>query len=410
MKRVAIVGGGITGLMAAHDLERSTDAEIDLYEAGPRLGGKLRTERIGDLLVEQGPDSLFVRKPGLKEILCDLELESELVSPKRREFMMLVGGRLHRVPAGLVTLNAVQPEAVESADFLSPEGKRRTLREPEPRRETEGDESIRSFFERRFGQEFTRLVAEPLLAGTHGGDADRLSMQALYPAYLGGTGVPPMRATGVPPVKEEPTFVSFENGMQTLVARLAERLRRTRIHLDTAVRELPSADRVLVALPSPQAAKLLPNVGLEALTTRSSAIATFAFPRNAVGHPLDGTGFLVPASENFPLTGATWSSEKWPGRAPDDIVLLRVFMRAAADALSPIKSLLQIEGDPLHADLVCWTDALPQYEVGHLDRIREIETRLPSYVTLAGTSYRGVGVPDCLRQGRDAARAIANSL
>ncbi|RYG15894.1 protoporphyrinogen oxidase, partial [bacterium] len=329
-KRVAIVGGGVTGLAAAFELERASDAEIDLYEAAPRLGGKLGTERISDLVVETGPDALFARKPGLMETLDDLGLTDEIIEPKEREFMMYVRGRLHRVPAGLVTLNAVRPESIQAADFLSPEGKARALAEPEQPIGTAEDESIRSFFERRFGGEFTRLVAEPLLAGTHGGEGDRLSMRALFPAYLQWERRRVQNPTPTPPQGEGapgPTFVSFRSGMQTLVDALATSLKRTRVHLSTKLDTLPEADHVLVAIPANHAASLLPNVGLETIPTRSSAIATFAFPRASIGHPLDGTGFLIPSGEGLPITGATWSSAKWPGRAPEDTVLMRIFMR-----------------------------------------------------------------------------------
>lgn len=418
--RIAIVGGGVTGLMAARTLERLTSAEIDLYEAGPRLGGKLSTERVGDLLIETGPDSLFARKPGLMETLDELGLTGEIVEPRQREFMMLVGGRLHRVPAGLVTLNAVRPESIEAADFLSAEGRARALREPEQPVGEARDESIRSFFERRFGREFTQVVAEPLLAGTHGGEADRLSMRALFPAYLDweqrrrgpslGTGTVPNTLDRDGRATAGATFVSFRNGMQSLIDALVRSLERTRVHLGQPLERLPEADRVIVAIPSDRAARLLPSVGLETIPTRSSAIETFAFPRSAIRHPMDSTGFLVPSTEGFPLTGATWSSAKWPNRAPDDVVLMRAFMRRETDALVALRPLLGIEGEPLYRSLVRWTDALPQYEVGHLDRIAAIEAALPEHVLLAGTSYRGVGVPDCLRQGQDVARKLSQSL
>jgi oxygen-dependent protoporphyrinogen oxidase len=425
MKRVAIVGGGVTGLAAAFELERTSDAEIDLYEAAPRLGGKLGTERIGDLVVEAGPDALFARKPGLMETLDELGLTDEIIEPKQREFKMFVAGRLHRVPAGLVTLNAVRPEAIEATEFLSPEGKALALAESAQPVGTSEDESIRSFFERRFGPEFTRLVAEPLLAGTHGGEGDRLSMRALFPAYLEwerkrSADFSPHQDPGLQSGRSKPTFVSFRNGMQTLVDALARSLKRTRVHLNAKLDALPNADRLLIAIPSNQAASLLPNVGLETIPTRSSAIATFAFPRTAISDPLDGTGFLVPSGEGLPITGATWSSAKWPGRAPEDTVLMRVFMRLNipplgegqgwGEALAAIRPLLGITGEPTYRRLDRWIDALPQYEVGHLDRIAEIEAKLPPYISLAGTSYRGVGVPDCLRQGREAGRAIAQTL
>ncbi len=412
-RRIVIVGGGITGLAAAFELERTTDAAIDLYEASDRLGGKLRTEHVGDLLIEHGPDCFFSRKPGALELVRDLGLEGELIEPEAGEFGMLVKGVLHRVPRGLVALNAPDPDAIRNAPFLSEEGKARAL---DPQDVPEPDPSIRAFFTARYGAEFSRLVAEPLLAGTHGGDPGRLSMKALYPAYLNPSPAkspvdsPASEAVTPASPRAGATFLSFREGMRTLVDGLEAALRRTHIHLGRPTEALPRADRVLLAIPSNRAASLLPNVGLETIAHRSSAIVTLAFRRADVGLSLDGTGFLVPPSESSSITGATWSSAKWSHRAPDDQVLLRVFLRGADDFMPPLRELLGLQGEPLLRQTDRWTDALPQYEVGHLDRIDEIERRLPDNVFLAGTSYRGVGVPDCLRQGRDIARRIAQTL
>ena len=403
MKRIAIVGGGITGLAAAYELERSTDAEIDLYEASSRLGGKLRTDLEGDLLIEGGPDCFFTRKPGVLELVRELGIEEEITYPVAHEFGMLVDSVLHLVPRGLVALNAPLPKAIRDATFLSPEGKRRALA-PQPV-EAQDDLSIRAFFSGRYGEEFSRFVAEPLLAGTHGGDPDTLSMRALYPTYLDGVSPAPARTA------LRPGFVSFRGGMQTFVDALSKSLSRTRIHLDAALEALPEADATIVAVPANRARVLLPDVGFDAIGHRSCAIATLAFRREDVGNPLDGTGFLVPPSVPAPFTGATWSSAKWAGRAPEGTVLMRVFLRDDATPFFPaLRDLLRIKGDPVFTRTDLWTDALPQYTLGHLNRLAAIESRLPHGVHLAGTSYRGVGIPDALEQGRETARRIARSL
>jgi len=416
-KRITIVGGGITGLATAFHLERLTDAAIDLYEGSSRLGGKVWTDRRCGYLVEEGPDCFFARKPGAIELVRELGLESELIEPAQRQFSMLVNGRLHRVPSGLVTLNQVQPEAVAKAWFLSVEAKSRVLAEAEQPAGTGEDESIRSFFTRRFGAEFSRLVAEPLLAGTHGGDADRLSMRALYPTYLDAEQRYGSLSTSPAPTGSGPTFLSFRGGMRTLVDGLAEGLQRTVVHLNAPIDSLGAftSDRIALTIPAAEAAKLVPAVG--SIPHRSSAIVSVAFARDQVAHSLDGTGFLVPEGELGPISGATWSSRKWDGRAPDDAVLLRFFLRdtqtTAETALGSVRDLLGITGEPVWSECRRWTEALPQYTVGHLDRLATIEAELAETlpnVTLAGTSYRGVGVPDCLRQAREAATLIANSL
>jgi oxygen-dependent protoporphyrinogen oxidase len=412
-KRVVIVGGGITGLAAAYELERAADVEIDLYEASSRLGGKLQTSLIDGLTVELGPDCFFTRKPGVRELIEELGLEGEVIEPGQKEFSLLLDGTLHRVPAGLVTLNTANAEAVHEATFLSPEGKARALAEREQPAGAGEDESIRAFFTRRFGAEFATLVAEPMLAGTHGGEPDRLSMRALFPGYLELERRHGSLAAGIPVPTGAAAFLSFRNGMQTVVDGLARALQRTRIHLNTRG-SVAGNDPVLLAIPANVAAPILDGKAgalMKEIAHRSSTIVTLAFRRDQIKKGLQGTGFLVPPSSPLPVTGATWSSEKWPGRAPENQVLMRVFLRGtvmdalnvARDTLDP---LLGIKGAPLLSQTARWIEGQPQYEVGHLDRVAEIEAALPSNILVAGTSYRGVGVPDCLRQGREAARKL----
>lgn len=421
MKRIAIVGGGITGLATAYRLERLTNASIDLYEADSRLGGKLQTEQTDGFIIESGPDCFFARKPGAMELVAEFGMEDQLIEPLEKQFMMLVNGKLHHVPGGLVTFTQGLPNAVSEATFLSAKCKARVGEEViQPKAERE-DESIRSFFTRRFGEEFSRLVAEPLLAGTHGGDPDLLSMRALYPGYFnlerkhGSLSAGMQNRTLKDPAEtRKSSFLSFKDGMQTIVDALSSRLSRTRIHLENRVNQLPDADRVVVATPSTTTKSLLPGIGLEQIKYRSSTIFTVAFRRDNIDHPMDGTGFLVPPQEASAISGATWSSQKWAGRAPDGLVLMRLFLReecpSEAAALKSVVQLLGINGSPLFTQSQRWQDALPQYEVGHLNLIDSIEKRLPPNVFIAGTSYRGVGVPDCLRQGHDIALRIAESL
>ncbi len=433
-KRVAIIGGGITGLAAAYRLERLCDAEIDLYEASDRLGGKLQTRRDQGYLIEAGPDCFFSRKPGMMQLIAELGLDTEVIEPQQKEFFMLVKGHLHRVPGGLVTFTYSCPDTLERATFLSPEGKRRALQEADQAAGTGDDESIRSFFTRRFGSEFASLVAEPLLAGTHGGDASLLSMRALYPGYFGlerkhGSLAAGMQQTS-PSGSGQPSFLSFKEGMGSLVQALTRQLTRTRIHLNRQVSDLAeiNADEVLIALPANQAADLL--AGQEAselvrsIEHRSSAIVTFGFRKANIEHPLDGTGFLAPPASGAGITGSTWSSRKWAGRAPEGHVLVRVFLGGererleqvseevlVAEALAGITDLLGIKGPPVLCQATRWIRALPQYKVGHLELVSRLGVTLrKTNLTLAGTSFHGVGVPDSLRQGQEAAEQIATKL
>jgi oxygen-dependent protoporphyrinogen oxidase len=415
-------------LAAAHHLERLADLEIHLYEASDRLGGKLQTERFAGLVIEEGPDCFFSRKAGALELICELGLESELIQPRRRAFYMCIDGGLHRVPRGLISSQFTDAAAISEATFLSSEGKQQALAEVHAPVAKTNDESIRSFFSRRFGREFTQSVIEPLLAGTHGGAADELGMQALYPGYLAierrhGSITAAQAALPQAGSEPKPTFLSFRGGMRDLVAGLERSLRRTRVHLETQVESLEeiSADWYFLAVPANVAAKIAPEParpGLSSIPHRSSSIVTLAYPRSAVAHPLDGTGFLVPAGQGLSITGMTWSSQKWPSRAPRDQALLRVFMGSASGtsedmidtAIREIRPLIGISGDPLMTRFTRWSDALPQYRVGHLSLIDEIESLLPQNVYLLGTSYRGVGIPDCLGQARAAAEKLAGNI
>ncbi|MEZ0324514.1 MAG: protoporphyrinogen oxidase [Fimbriimonas sp.] len=426
-KKVTIVGGGITGLAAAYRLERITDAEIELHESSDRLGGKLQTRWKNGFLIEEGPDCFFARKPGMMQSIRELGLESETIEPLQKEFFMLVDGKLHRVPGGLVTFTYSSPDAIEKASFLSEEAKERALAEADHPVGNDEDESLRSFFSRRFGPEFSRLVAEPLLAGTHAGDPEKLSMGALYPGYLNLERKHGSLSAGMNQAHDAKgaSFLSFRGGMETLVTALTGRLTRTRVHLNSRVQGIGD-EPTLLAIPANHAAPLLADESrhfLEQIGHNTSAIVTLAFNRIDIGHALDGTGFLVPPSADLSITGATWSSRKWAGRAPDDQVLIRVFMggdrsrlesapddQLVREAMDGISGVMGIQGEPHLAEVSRWVKALPQYNVGHLELVGRIEASLPRHIHVAGTSYRGVGVPDSLRQGLDAAVKIAEQL
>jgi oxygen-dependent protoporphyrinogen oxidase len=462
--RVVVVGGGITGLAAAYTLDREGDCEVVLLEAESRLGGKIGTRTVpcngSELVIEEGADSLFTRKPWALDLADELGLEEELVEPQAKEFSMLIGGKLQRVPGGLVTLTYSEPDAVAEACFLSDEAKQAVLDESLAPMGEGSDESIASFFRRRFGEEFSRLVAEPLLAGTHGGSPETLSMAALYPGYFdlerefgslaGGMAVRRMRqaTTPEPAGNRRGSFLSFRNGMGSFIEALAGNLGRTQVELNTAVSEIAaiaassgealsvaaedgrrwSAEHVILAAPSFVAAPMLESSAPEAakllaeIKHASGAIVTLAYRRDSIPGRLDGTGFLVPYNEDFPVTGGTWSSVKWPGRAPSDTILVRLFLgrhggldvenspedtiidtaRVAFERLT-----LPIER-PFFQTMKRWMHSLPQYEVGHLERLDGIDAALTPLrgLHLAGTSYRGVGIPDCVRQGREAARSV----
>jgi oxygen-dependent protoporphyrinogen oxidase len=425
-------------------LEQSSDCKITLLEPAP-LGGKVSTLDENGCLMELGPDCFFALKPGAMELIRSLGLEDEIIEPKASGFSILVDGELHEVPYKLINFTGLDWDVLDQAPFLSPNGKSVAKMEPTQPKGGDEDESIASFFRRRFGEDFSRKVVEPLMAGTHGGQADSLSIKALYPTYVdlerkqGSLNKAAQRdvepgPSGDGPVKPaysktSATFLSLKQGMGFLSERLVESLKRTTIQEESALEIKANgvqtedgfieADFVICSAPAFAAANLLsdsaPDVATELakLEFGDSKTITFCFKRADFGTPLKGTGFLVPQGEDEVISGCTFASEKWAGRASQDVVVLRVFLRGdETQALSRIRELLNINGEPVLCRSSSWERGLPQYKVGHLDWLANLEDRLNAHpwLLLAGASYKGVGVPDCIRQGRDAAAKVVERL
>ncbi|HWA83102.1 MAG TPA: protoporphyrinogen oxidase [Fimbriimonadaceae bacterium] len=449
MKRVVVVGGGIAGLSAAYYLQKSPEMEVTLLEGSGRLGGKVGTERVGGYLIEQGPDSVFTAKPAAVELATELGMEDQFIEPQQHDFSILVNGRLFHVPRSLASLMPGAANALEKAEFLGVAAKRRILREKDAPKGDGGDESIASFFRRRFGRRFSNLLAEPLLAGIHGGDPEKLSMKALYPTYLGleqkkGSLTGPSEQTPTAPQGRKAGFLSLRDGMESLVTTLRGRLDRVRlIHGAEANRiektlsgyrvyadgQIPlEADAIVLAVPAFVASCLLRDTAARAseklleIRHTSTAVVTLAFDSMAFPKELHGNGFLVPYTEDSEMTGCTWSSNKWEGRAPSDQILIRCFMgrdggldvdnftdaQLVDKAASALKKILHAREAPIFVQVKRWSKAMPQKVVGHTELLAEIESALEGLpVYLIGASYRSSGIPDCVRDGRDVAERIA---
>jgi oxygen-dependent protoporphyrinogen oxidase len=449
MKRVVVVGGGIAGLSAAYYLQKSGQVEVTLLEGSGRLGGKIGTDRVGPYLVEHGPDSVFTTKPAAVELAIELGMEDQLIEPMQGDFSILVNGKLFHVPRSLASLMPGAATALEKAEFFGAHTRRRILREKDTPKGDGGDESIASFFRRRFGKKFSNLLAEPLLAGIHGGDPEKLSMKALYPTYLGleqKKGSLTARAETPPPPQSgtrKPGFLALKNGMQSLVDRLRESLDSVRIVSDAEANRIErtasgwrihaegispiEADQIVLAIPAPAASCLLRDIlpvasaKLNEIRLTSSSVVTLAYERSSFPKDLHGNGFLVPYTEKSSMTGCTWSSNKWEGRAPASQVLIRCFMgrdgglnpdqytddeliRMATDE---IKSILKPKENPVFTALKRWTKAMPQKVVGHTDLLAAIDEGLEGLpIHLIGASYRCSGIPDCIKDGRESADIV----
>ena len=468
MTRIAIIGGGISALAAAFALEErrgaGADVEYVLYEASARLGGVLRTELIDGCIVEAGPDSFITEKPWASDLCRALGLGDQLIGSNDadRKTYILTNGRLVEMPDGLMFMVPTKILPTGLSPLFSWKTKLRVTQEYfHPPHVAEHDESVAAFVERHYGSEMVDRLADPLLSGVYGGDAANLSVRAVLPRFaemerthgsLGRAMLAARKKMAAGPRKPAPPlFTSLKNGMQHLAETAASRLSPSAVLTNTPVqavqREADSwvvsagmqsdqFDAVIVALPALAAAQVLrmasPELSAELAAVQYSSSITVAlgYDRQVRQSLPPGFGFLVPRSEGKKLLAATFVHNKFPHRAPEDRALLRCFFAGrnaeevwalADDRIVGIvrKELQQILGpqitglraDPLFARVYKWKSAMAQYGVGHLDRLDRIEhlrRQLPG-LALAGNAYRGIGVPDCVRSGSDAAKQLVES-
>jgi oxygen-dependent protoporphyrinogen oxidase len=467
--RVVVVGGGMAGLAAAHRLvetarEREEPLDLMLVEAGDRLGGTIRTEQRDGFLLEGGPDSFVAEKPWALALAQRLGLGPELrgADDRVRRTFVVRGGRLRPLPEGFLLLAPTRVRPVLASDVFSWRGKlRMALDLVLPRRTDGGDESVASFVRRRLGREALERVAQPLLRGIYAAEPERLSLAATLPRFaaierehrslilgLRRSAVP--RETAAGRGARFGPFVTLAGGMETLVRALASRLPAASVRLGTPAVAVEAAsagpgwrvrlgagpplaaDGVILAGPAHGAARLLHGVDpelarlLAGIGYASSVTVALGYPRGAVGHPLDGFGYVVPRTEGRRALACTFSSVKYAGRAPAGAVLLRVFLGDAGEGAAPppgdaelvaaahadVASLLGIAGEPTLARVWRHARAMPQYDVGHLDRVAAIESRLAGLggLALAGTAFRGVGLADAVRSGEEAADRLTSTL
>jgi oxygen-dependent protoporphyrinogen oxidase len=462
---LVVVGGGITGLAAAHRAtelarERGVDLELKVVEARDRLGGTIGTERAEGFVVEAGPDSFLSEKPWALALCRRLGLESKLVrtDDRFRKIFVWFRGRLHPLPDGFQLLAPTSLLPFATSSLFSWPGKLRMALDMVLPRGGGDDESLGSFVRRRLGREALERVAQPLVAGIYTADPDELSLAATMPRFLETErrdrsiilGLRrALRAAPQPGTSGArwSLFVTPADGMEALVHAVAARLPDSCVVLRQRVASLTrtagrwqlttadgvrfDADHVIVAGESHGAARLLRYVDpplatlLGEIEYAGAVTVSLGYRRADVAHPLDGFGFVVPRTEGRSILAGTFSSVKYPGRAPEGHVLLRCFLGGALDAgvlaeddarlLSRARTELQaalgITAEPRLARVARWPASMPQYRVGHLARVETIERRLLtlSGLHLAGGAYRGVGIADCVRSGEAAAEDVLRS-
>jgi oxygen-dependent protoporphyrinogen oxidase len=463
MTRIAIIGGGISGLSAAFALEPPRQAgalAYTLYEASPRLGGVLRTDHIHGCIVEAGPDSFITEKPWAADLCRALGLGDQLIGSNDADRItyILVNGRLIPMPDGLMFMVPTKILPTGLSPLFSWGTKLRMARELyHPPRAADQDESVAALVERHYGAEMVNRLADPLLSGVYGGEAASLSVRAVLPRFAemerthGSLGRAMLAARKKMPARSAkkpapPLFTSLRNGMQHLVETLVPRLDAASLRTSTRVESLrwetsgwsvatkvgtEKFDAVIVAVPAHAAAALLsaasPELSAElgGVAYSSSITVGIGYDREARQSLPPGFGFLVPRSEGKRLLAATFVHNKFPHRTPEDRALLRCFFAGSVaeqiwnlsdDALvaivrNELREVVGVRSMPLFARVYRWKSAMAQYGVGHLDRLERME-RLRQQVprlSLAGNGYRGIGVPDCVRSGQEAAKqALSN--
>jgi oxygen-dependent protoporphyrinogen oxidase len=500
-RQVVIVGGGITGLAAAHRVrELDPAAQVTLIEGSPRLGGVLHTETVNGFLVERGPDNFITNVPMAVDLCRALGLENELLptSERHRRAFVVRRGRLIPVPDGFTLMTPRRLMPILTTPLLSPWGKLRLLFEFFiPPRKSEEDESLADFARRRLGREVFERLVEPLVAGIYTADAEELSVQAALPQFVemerehdgllraawtaakkakeaeakaaklreavATSGESPPESALASPREaarsEEPRseggaryglFVALRHGMIQLVEALAHGLPPGAVRLNTRVERVAKhpaggwglwlasqsqplmVKRLILATPAYQTAKLLADFDaplaneLSEIPYAGSAVVNLGYRREQVAHPLDGFGFVVPSIERRPILAGSFSSVKYAGRAPEGHVLLRVFLggakhpslveRSEADlrliATNELAKLLGVSGEPIFCDVARWPRSMPQYHVGHLSRVSQIDRYLRPHfgLQLAGSYLRGVGIPQCIYSATRAAERVMTTV
>ena len=436
--RITVVGGGISGLAAAWELSADPAVEVTLLEAADRTGGKIQTSPFAGRLVDEGADAFLRRVPDAVALCAEIGLD-DLIAPSHGTACVWIEGELRPLPGGLVLGVPARFDELEQSGILTHWGLARAQTEPDLEGEPlVGDTSIGALISRRYGNEVTQRLVGPLLGGINAGSIDDMSLDAVVPQLaeaahrsasltraLAET-LPPSGATA----SSDPIFAAPPDGMAALIRRLTDRLRERGVDVRTGApaTELPRADGVVLSTPASVTARLLADrspgaaATLAGITYASVVFTTLAFRRSDIAGDLDASGFLVPREAGLSITAASWSSTKWE-RLAGDPVILRVSMGHADDHESidlddatvldriaaDLHTTMGITAAPVEHRITRYRDGFPQYTVGHLDRIAEMEATLvrdAPDLAVCGMAHRGVGIPACIREARIAAAGL----
>lgn len=464
--RIAVIGGGVSGLAAAHHLlEINPELDVRLYEASERVGGVIQTTKFDGFLVESAADN-FITTPNAGVKLCErVGLGDDLIgtNPLGRKAMVVSRGRLEPIPEGFLIMAPSRLWPLVTTRTLGMYGKLRAGWEYfVPQKHREEDESLKAFVTRRFGKELFERLVQPLVGGIYTADPEKLSVAATMPRFLEmerkhGSLISAMLKArkGKPTEKSSGArygqFATLRGGMSRLIEAIQDRLPDGTIQTECPVNSMTqnadgswalelgdghasteTFDAVIIAAPARHASQMLRNVDakvseeLSRIEYASCAVLSMGFSRDQIAHPLDAFGFVVPMVEKRQILSCSFSSVKYDGRAPENHVLLRVYIGGACQselleksdeeliqiAREELADLIGLSGEPLFTRLSQQRQAMPQYHVGHCDRVERINHRLEAFpsLALAGNSLNGVGVPGCIESGETAAERVAEAL
>jgi oxygen-dependent protoporphyrinogen oxidase len=418
VKRIVIVGGGIAGLACAYEFHKAgwpvTVVEKD------KLGGVIRTERHGDLLIEGGPDSFIVQKPAARELCEELGLGERLIPTRSRKVHVWSEGRLHEMPEGLFLTVPTKVGPFLKSDLISTWGKLRMGMDLVlPRGPELEDESIGSFVRRRLGREALEKLAEPIMAGIYVASADELSLRSTFPRFADmerehRSLIKALRK--IPPSGNLSPFLTLRGGLSELVEKLLAAMPSVRFVTGEATKieagivrtgdAVLEADQIVLAIPAPAARALWPDAPDVRYVTTSTI--SLCYPKFG---DFQGTGFVIPRTENRKILACSWTTNKFEGRSPEDRFLVRCFVKGdigdpEALAKEEMRAMLGAPAEPTFSRVFTWKERNPVYEVGHERKIAAAEAKLPPWLHLAGSGFHGAGLPDCIKDGRAVAKRI----
>lgn len=462
--KIIIVGGGITGLAAANRLrelkeENNIDIDFKIIESSNRLGGNISTLNHDNLLIEEGPDSFITAKPYALSLCKRLNIENELIhtSQSNRNTLVYLNGNLTPIPEGFILLSPTKIMPFITSPILSIYGRIRALLEIFiPKSKNVGDESLQSFVTRRFGKELFENMAQPLMGGIYTSDPRRLSIKAAVPNIYNLESKYGSVIKGLMKENEKnedsgarySQFVTLKNGMQTLVDSITSNIPDVSIkknhhgkqikkmgnnlQIETENGQEFTADGIILAIPSYISAEILKPLDkeiskvLSKIEFASTAIIILVYKKEDIKNKINGFGFVVPSKEKLNIIACSFSSEKFEGRAPYDSVLMRCFVGGALnqvflenddqEIINVVKNelhlIMKISKEPYFTHIKRSPRSMPQYNVGHSEILSNIKDLLSKHenLELAGNSYEGVGLPDCINSGERAADNLVNQL